>query len=94
MFIGFLGGQIQRRDIACHEFQGCFGALGNIDAQIDGHTQKPLMHVLFGAAVGQAEDHHRICIVAVEIRFSMEGVSYIASMVMCDCSIEILHVGV
>ena len=81
-FIRFLHGQIQGRDIACYELESCFGALGNIDAQVDGHAQELLIHIEFCAASCQAQNRQGVVVVAVDGRFSIELMGYIGNMVI------------
>ena len=93
-FLRFLQGQIQGRDIACNELESCFGALGNIDAQIDGHAQELLIHIDFGAASCQAQNRRGVVVVAVDGRFSIQLMGYIGNMVIREGIVEILHIRV
>lgn len=62
--------------------------MGNRNAQINGHAQKVLIDILFGAVTGEAKHHHLIDI-------AVDGAGLQSSIqVMRESSVvEIVHVG-
>lgn len=64
MVVRFVRGQGQCGDIVAHEFEGCLGALRDVNAQVESDTQKVTINLILGATACEAEDHHGIRIVA------------------------------